>query len=109
MADGGLFIDDGYTVTSHVPAAAGLHPAAVVVYRPALHKERRQYAAKLDTRNPDAVSQYECDVLARHVVSLNGQPVPRDRVGRVHPALFAKLVDLVFGYAPAEEEADAKN
>lgn len=109
MAADSLFIDDGYTITSHIAAAPGLHPAAVVVYRPALHRERRVYGAKIDTRNTEAISAYEADTLARHVVSINGDVIPKERVAKLHPTLFAKLIDLVFSYAAAEEEADAGN
>ena len=34
------FIPDGYTLTRSVPAIPGLHPDLVIMYRPALAKER---------------------------------------------------------------------
>ncbi len=104
-----LFIDDGYTATKTIEAVPGLHPAASIVYRPALHSRKRlwQHAAG---SSAEAQAKADVEVIAEHVVSINGQPLPKEKVGKLWPALTAKILDLVLGYAGSDEEAaDAKN
>lgn len=108
MADE-LFIDDGYTRESHLEAEAGLHPAVRVEYRPAVSRERLAYAAKLGTKDPEQVDRFECDLLARQRVALNGTPLTRELAAKLVPAVRAKVLDLVLGYAAALEAADQKN
>ncbi len=104
----GLFIDDGYTGTKTLPAAPGLYPEVAVQYRPALARVRteHQFAAQLGA---EKVGEFEDRLLAKQVVSVNGEPLDAAKAGRLKPALRAKLLDLVLGYAGADEGADAKN
>jgi hypothetical protein len=104
-----LFIDDGYTRQSDVPAEAGIHPGAAVSYRPALPRERVAYAAKMQTRDPDQIDRYLCDLLVRHKVEVNGAALDAHRAGRLVPNLRERVIDLVLGYSPAQEAADVKN
>lgn len=109
MADS-LWIDDGYTQTRTVPAAPGLYPDLVVVFRPALSRERKAYHQKGANPDPAVLDNHETDLIARYVASLNGQELKdKDRLARLKPAVRAILVDLVLGYSPADEARDAKN
>lgn len=104
-----LFIDDGYTATKVIEAVPGLHPAATVVYRPALHARKRawQHAA---TVSPEAQAKADVDIVFEHVATINGEKLPKDRLPKLRPALFAKVLDLVLGYAGSDEEkADLGN
>lgn len=103
MADE-LWLDDGYTKRHRVEAVAGLHPAADVAYRPAVDRERKRYDVALATRDPAAVEKFENDLIARHVVTLNGVPAAewKDRLDRLHPTVRATLLNLVLSYTPAK-------
>lgn len=109
------FIDDGFSVSSTIPAKPGLHPALTVKYRPALADERFEHFTAKDV-NGKAQLDRVAKVIARYVESwdaVNRQgdvaPVSPETVRRLHPALLSALLDLVLGYTPAEEQADAKN
>lgn len=104
----GLFISDGYTATKTLPAAPGLYPEVVVQYRPALARVRteHQFAAQLGA---EKASEFEDRLLARQVVTLNGEALEAGKAGRLKPALRGRLLDLVFGYAGEDERADAGN
>jgi hypothetical protein len=104
-----LFLDDGFTRTHRLPAAPGLHPAAEVVFRPALAKERTAYVAALNTNDPDKVDRHECDLIAKYVLKIDdrGPDDWKHRLPRLHPSVKAALVNVVLGYAPARPpEAD---
>jgi hypothetical protein len=111
MADDPLFIEDGFTRTHRIPAVPGLHPAVRVEFRPALAKERAAYGVKLGSKDPDAVSKYEDDLIARYVLMINGlhREDWKDKVARIHPEVRRVLQDLVLGYTAAEERADLGN
>lgn len=104
-----LYIEDGYTQTRTVPAAAGLYPELVVVYRPALARERKAYHAKGQSPDPAVLDNHETDLIGKYVVSVNGGEMEKGKTARLKPAVRAILVDLVLGYAPADEARDAKN
>jgi hypothetical protein len=99
-----LFLDDGFNRPHHVPAVPGLHPAVDAVFRPALSRERTAYAAALAPNDPDRVDKYECDLLARHVLEINGRPAAewKGRLAKLHPAVKANLVNVVLGYSAAK-------
>lgn len=110
MSDDGLFLDDGYTAHRTLPAAPGLHPELRVQYRPALAKERIAYRAKLAGADPAAVDSFEIDLIARHKVVVNGSELrDKERLKQLRPAVRSHLLDLILGYAPEDEAADAKN
>ena len=102
------FIPDGYTATKTVPARPGLHAAAEVSYRPALHRKRHEWA-RAHAGDPVKAAAWESQLLADHVVSFCGEPLKKEQADRLVPALRASLLDLVLGYEPAEEVADAGN
>lgn len=104
-----LFIDDGYTATKTIPAQPGLHSEIVVSYRPALAVERMRHRAALSTGDADTAIRSENKLLTNYVVSLNGQPLPASKVEKMKPQVRGLLLDLVLGYAAADEAADAKN
>lgn len=104
-----LFIDDGHTAEKALPAVPGLHPGVDVQYRPALSRKRLEYAKANQTQDPAKIDAYECSLLEEHVVTLNGEPLPRGRAARLVPTLRNKLLDLVLGYEPAQEKADLGN
>lgn len=108
------YIDDGYTCTKTIPAAPGFHGELTVVYRPALYADRRAYVAKFaaaqgDPKRAEQIARDEFDAVAKHVASLNGEPVTKDKAARLKPVILDHLVNLIFSYAPADESADAKN
>jgi hypothetical protein len=103
-------INDGYTETKTVPAVPGLHPELKFTYRPALSRERVAYRNKLAVGDPEAVEKHETDLIVKYAVALNGEPVKdKERVGRWKPHVRGIVIDLILGYAPADEGADAKN
>jgi hypothetical protein len=105
-----LFIDDGYTATKCLDADPGLHGAVDVAYRPALYARKLAWQRARSAASSDAVLKADTDLLAERIVSLNGQPLPKDKVANLRPALLAKLLDLVLSYAGSDEEStDVKN
>jgi hypothetical protein len=101
-----VFIEDGYTLTDHMPATPGLHGAAVLVYRPALARERHQYGAKIS--NPETLDKFEVDLIAKYTVSVNEVAIAGDKgkAERLHPVIRARLIDLILSYtAPKEAQA----
>ena len=110
MADE-LFIEDGYTRTHTIAAVAGLHPRVQVLFRPALPRERLSYSARLATRDADQIERYERETLARYILEIDGSPRAEwePKLGRMQPTVRQQLIDVVLGYTPAEEAADAKN
>ncbi len=110
MLDDSLFIEDGYSASRTIPGVAGLHPELRVTYRPALGRERLNYRAKLNGGDPATIDSYEIDALIRHKVCVNGVGLTeKEKVAKLRPAIRAHLLDLVFGYLPEDESADAKN
>lgn len=104
-----IYIDDGSTVEQSLPGVPGLYPAVDVVYRPALGRKRLDYGKALAAGDPAKLDAFECGLLDDHVVTLNGDPVPKGKAAKIVPTLRAKLLDLVLGYEPAKEAADLKN
>lgn len=102
-----FYIDDGYTCRKAVAAAAGLHPAFVVTYRPATGQ------AKIELRmcgSPERAFVIENQLIERQRVAINGEPVTADKAARLKPAVRDEILNLVYGYAGSDEEAaDAKN
>jgi hypothetical protein len=104
-----LFIDDGYTQSRTIPAVPGLHPDLTVMYRPALDKERAAYRLKSQSSDPAVIDNHTTDLIVKFIVSVNGEEMKdKPRVAKLKPAIRAYLVDLVLGYLPADEIADAK-
>lgn len=103
-----LYIDDGYTNTRTVPATPGLLPELRIKYRQALARVRIEHRATLDTKDTDLITRRENELFKNYVVTVNEQPLNKD-LNRLKPALRAVLIDLILGYAGADEEADAKN
>lgn len=111
-------IEDGYSIDTVIPRVAGLHPAVKVRYRPALAEERHAWlmGADRDVGGKERVGRI-VDMLTRHVEAWDVKtkrgaevsPKNTEMVRRLQPTLQAKLLDLVLGYTPAQEEADEKN
>ena len=109
MADD-LFIEDGYQQTRTIAPVSGLHPELLVIYRPALDKERNAYRLKGHSTDPAVLDQHATDLIVKFVVSLNGAELnDKAKVARLKPAIRSYLTDLILGYLPADEVADAKN
>ena len=81
MPDDALWIEDGYTRSHRVEAVPGLHPAVEVSFRPAVERERKRYDAALATRDAEKVEAFEADLIARHVLAINGARRRRGRTG----------------------------
>ena len=111
MPEGTVIIEDGFTLTDHMPAAPGLHPAVELVYRPALARERNVYQAKLSSKDPEAIDRYENELIARQAVTANGVELRdnKDRARRLHPAIRLRLIDLILSLTPAAEAATEGN
>jgi hypothetical protein len=103
-----LFIDDGFTLTATIPDRPGFHPAVEVVYRPALAKVRHEYHAAVKTGDPAKLEEFEAAAVARHVVTLAGDPGPdKARAARLHPLVRGALLDLILSFAPGAVPPDA--
>jgi hypothetical protein len=111
-------LEDGYSIETTIPRLPGLHPAVKVRFRPALSEERFQWLMDSERDlNGKSRSDRLAKLLARYIEAWDvkratGQEVScRDEavIKRVQPTLQAKLLDLVLGYTPAQEEDDAKN
>lgn len=96
------YIDDGFTRTKTLDGVPGLYPALSLVYRVALSKERHVYAVKNSSRNPELIEAFEIDLVARYLVSINGESVPKEKMGRIEPNVRAQLVDLILSLAPGD-------
>lgn len=104
-----LLIADGYTAVRTVPAAPGLYPELVVTYRPALARERHVYRQKMAGPDPSVFEAGEVDLVARHLVSINGREYrDKDKIAKMVPAVRLWVVNLILGYEPADETQDAK-
>lgn len=104
-----IFITDGYTATRTIDAVPGLHPALRVVYRPALAPVRLGYRVLAEGRDPEAIAKRENELIAKYVLTINGASVPAEKAATLKPSVRSYLLDLVLGYAAADEEADLKN
>ena len=113
MADD-WFILDGYEKSASIPAVPGLHPALRVRYRPALFDERLDHLSARDVDGREGTERI-ARMVVRHLESwdakVKGEVAPRtaEMVRKLQPALLERLLNLVLGYTPAEEAADAKN
>ena len=105
-----LWIDDSYTATANIDAVKGLHGAITVVYRPALNAARRAHQ-RASMTGSDEYAKADVDLILKHVVTLNGEAIAllKDKLPRMKPVVLGQLIDLILGYAPADEEADVKN
>lgn len=105
-----LFIDDGYTCTKTLDPAPGLFPKVEVVYRPGLSKARTELSIVSGSNNPTRIEETEAEIVSKHVVSLNGEPLTKEQALKLKPALRVNLLNLVLGYIGSDEEkADLKN
>lgn len=103
-----IYIDDGYTLSKSIPGTPA-YPTTVVVYRPVLNRGRRIYMEKSRTLKPEQMDEFECDLIAKHVVTIDGQAVTKERAAKLHPNVFEAVVSLVTGYTEADEDASGKN
>lgn len=99
----GLYLDDGFTLTDHMAAAPGMHPAVELVYRPALPRVRLEYQARTAARDVDALERFEVDLLAKHLKSVNGSQPTADQLRRMHPVVRDRAVGLVLSLTAAHE------
>jgi len=109
-----FLIRDGYSRSAVVPAVPGLHPELRARYRPALLVQRKEYLLPVPT--PKDAAARDAALIERHVESWNvtddgdqTAPVKKEIALLLQPALVQRLVDLILGYEPGQEEADAKN
>lgn len=102
----GLFIDDGFTLTKSIPAVPGLHPAVEVVFRPALDRKRHEYRQAF-AGDPVKFDAWITELLTAQIVKANGEPLPKGGAAKLVPTIRSQLLDLVLGFAPADEPVDA--
>jgi hypothetical protein len=102
-----LYIEDGYSASKKIEAIPGLHPEVKVLYRPALQAEVKKWQTIVG--NPEQQTKADFDLIQKHVVSLNGNPIPKEKVHKLNPSIIRQLIDLICSYSPADEEQDAKN
>ena len=109
------FIEDGYSRQATILAAPGLHPALSFRFRPALAAVRMDNMAARDLNGTEQALRTG-KILEAHIESWDAKlrdgsaaPIKAQQLTRLQPALFAKVLDVVLGYAPADEAADAKN
>lgn len=101
--DGALYIEDGFTLTDVVPAVPGLHPAAELVYRPALARERGVYSAKMAAKDADALDKYENELIVAYTVSVNDGKLDKEKARRLHPVVRSRLLDLILSFTAARQ------
>jgi hypothetical protein len=105
-----IYIEDGYQQARTIPAVSGLHPELLVIFRPALDKERNTYRLKSQSSDPAVLDQHATDLILKYVVSINGaEQKDKEKVARLKPAIRSYLTDLILGYLPADEAKDAGN
>lgn len=106
-----IYISDGYTQTRTIPSVSGLHPELVIVFRPALDKEKQTFRIKNQSPDPAVIDNYTTETITKYIVSINGAELPKDKekVGRIKPIVRGYLLDLILGYTAADEAKDAKN
>lgn len=117
-------LGDGYTRTGLVPSGLdpglrlgyqGRYPAVQIKFRPALDEERCTVQSARDLGGKE-ISQRRVKLILAHVLSWNLKgrdgdvyEIKAEIVRRLPPGLIEALNDLVLGYSPDEEIADAKN
>lgn len=108
-----IFIDDGYTLSKEIEAVPGIHPAMSVEYRPALAVKRAELGVVAGRGDAAKITEFENELLAKHIVRYDagdiGGELKKADAGRMIPTLRNKLISLVLGYEPADEEADLGN
>ena len=70
-----LFIESECQETKTVEAVSGVHPRLVIVYHPALAKERNVFKHKAATSDPAVIDAAESEVISKYIVSINGQAI----------------------------------
>jgi len=104
-----LFIEDGYTRRKDIDEAAGVHPAAAVVFRPALALKRAELGVIASHGNAEKIVAWENELIAKYVVSLDGVAVTKGDAAKLIPTLRNKILNLILGYDPSDEAKDAGN
>lgn len=128
-------IEDGYTLTSSLPAASAAHPKVDFKFRCCLSEERQQFfdwetwfdkrqEAQWDMQargdkiekplDPLAKSKKKMDIILGHVL-IEGEKPTAERIRKLHPNQFDRIFGVVLGLFPADDEKkpnegeDAKN
>lgn len=109
MANEAFFIPDGYTMAATIEARPGVHPKAEVTYRPALMDEYNSWRAEAATGDAKRKTKKDAELIRAHVISLNGEPLPQDKIAKLKPQFVERLTDLILGYVGSDEAADLKN
>lgn len=104
-----IYIEDGYTFTGTLPARPGICPEVRVEFRPALDRKRLEFKQRIDMGDPAKLDTFITELIVAHIVTVNGSPLESPRVPKINPTIRSGLVDLILGYAPHDEAADAKN
>lgn len=104
-----FFIPDGYTQTAKIEARPGVHPEAIVTYRPALVDEYNAWRAEANSGDPKRKTKKDFELIRAHVINLNGSAIPPEQVAKLKPQFVERLTDLILGYVGSEEAADLKN
>lgn len=103
----GFFVDDGCSYAGYIEAVDGLHPALRFTYRGITYHERQalineSVQSAASTRSERAGQKVWLVDLEKRLISwsIPGVKPTRDRLDRLHPSLYQKLTDIVYGFAP---------
>lgn len=108
------YISDGYTERAFIAGIPRLHPPVHLTYRPFLQEERHRLLTENGKLPPAKASLNTANVLAKKIQSWDladakGEPVKVDAeaIRRLKPALLSRLVEIVMGLEPSDEDPDA--
>lgn len=109
------YIADGYEESGYLREEARLYPAVRFRYRPLLTEERNRLLAENAKLPAGGATRNTAKVLALKVRSWSltdaaGEPLPVtvETVLRLRPALYERLLGVVFGYHSCDEDPEAK-
>lgn len=117
-----LNINDGYTRNATIPAEAG-RPAVKIKYRPAIGPEFYAYRDSQRGMDGEAVFKSMLELIKKHLVSWDVEiqstkdgktvskaaPITDEYLQHLPHQIVEKMIDLIFGYLPSQEDADLKN
>ena len=108
-------IDDGYTRDGETAPTEFKYPVVKFKYRPAIGKDASRHRHNCNA-GADAEEKSVITLLMAHVKGWeltddkgNGVPVTAENLTNMYPLIRSQIVDIVMGYTPQQQDADAKN